>query len=224
MERTVLIQDIESLKKNSSSDNVRRISNKYKMKADSASELIKALQQYTSYIEQRQNKNNRTIVLELEDNLDLEKYQGLWYNAARIPQPFDMDTPWETAEYKIIDAKTVSVTNTAYMKDGRVRGKIEGTAQVMNNDTSTLYVSFPTGQPKSVNPEANYLIHETDYETYAVVGSYDGSNLYILSRTRPMSISLYRHILRYVEKLGYDITLLQKDYGAVEYEDDCIVL
>lgn len=224
MNRTELIQDIESLKKDSSSNNVRRISNRYKMKADSASELIKALQQYTSYTGQSPNKSNRTIVLELEDNLDLERYQGLWYNAARIPQPFDMDTPWETAEYKIIDENTVSVTNTAYMKDGRVRGKIEGTAQVMNNDTSTLYVSFPTGQPRSDNPEANYLIHKTDYETYALVGSYDGSNLYILSRTRPMSLSLYRRLLRYVEKLGYDITLLKKDYKAIESEDDCTFL
>lgn len=223
MEREELIDDIESLHEDDSAGNVNRLAEKYNVEADNADDLIDQLMQYTSHLSEKRPEA-RTIRLELQPDLDLQKYQGLWYDVARIPQPFDRNTPWETAQYKILDSRTIQVVNTAYNKDDSVRGEIVGTAEVID-DPSSLYVSFPTGQPRMANPEANYLIHKTDYVRYAVVGSYDGSNLYILSRTRPMAAGLYANILRYVSDLGYDVSRLQKDYRSISSEsDDCNIL
>ncbi len=186
--------------------------------------LIDYLTQYTSY-DYSEIKNRpppRDIKVALQPDLQLEDYQGLWYNAGRIPQPFDRSTPWETAQYRISDKKTssglpiVTVLNTAYNEDGSIRGKIQGTAEVMDaQQKSALYVSFPTGQPRSSNPTANYLIHATDYRTFAVVGSYDGSNLYFLVRQRPIQKELYDKMLQYSQRLGYDIAQVVPGYGAV---------
>jgi len=152
----------------------------------------------------------------LQQNFDVSKYMGIWYNAARYPQPFDMNTPWETAQYSILSPTKIEVKNTAYNEDNSVRGQIIGSAEVFDpNIKSRLYVSFPTGQPRPQNPIPNYLIHATDYDDYSIVGSYDKSNLYILVRQRPITRSHYNELLKLAVSFGYDTSKLQQDYGAV---------
>jgi lipocalin len=231
--RDELLNAIAFLKDNISSGIVLEfIASKYGAKInpvktiyENAVSLVDYLTQYTSYDYSAIIKNRpppRDIKVALQPDLQLESYQGLWYNAGRIPQPFDRSTPWETAQYRISDKKTssglpiVTVLNTAYNEDGSIRGKIQGTAEVMDaQQKSALYVSFPTGQPRPQNPSANYLIHATDYTTFAVVGSYDGSNLYFLVRQRPIGKELYAKMLDYAQRLGYDTSLVVPDYGAV---------
>jgi len=241
MDRASLLGDIQSLHQDDSHDNVTRLAQKYHSQATSAHDLEEELMQFTSYLD-RPKVEPRKIKMELQPDFDLKRYQGLWYNAARIPQPFDMNTPWETAEYTLKEGDLstavdkspyIEVINTAYQKDGRVRGKIVGSAVYLgtrsgksvryNTDAAELYVSFPTGQPKEENQKPNYLVHKTDYDRYAIVGSYDGSNLYILSRTRPLDEGTYSRILNYVDSLGYDISLLRTDYGAVGSSEGCII-
>lgn len=157
----------------------------------------------------------------LQEDFDISRYQGLWYDVARFPQFFDMNTPWETAYYTLKSDENgsyIKVHNTAYHKDGCVKNEIIGRADIVDsNQPAALYVSFPHifsflfGNPNV----ANYLIHATDYENYAIVGSYNKKSLYILSRQRPMSREFYNDLLDYVESLGYDITHLQEDYESL---------
>jgi len=159
---------------------------------------------------------------ELQENFDPERYQGLWYDVARFPKFFDRNTPWQTAEYTL---KTddrgdyIEVHNTAYYEDGTVKKDIDGTARPVDpNEPAALYVSFPNifsvlfGDPD----RANYLVHATDYDTYAVVGSYDRRSLYILARERPITMEKYEELLEYVTELEYDVNNLQEDYGSVD--------
>jgi apolipoprotein D and lipocalin family protein len=162
----------------------------------------------------------------LQKDFDLERYQGLWYDVARFPKFFDKTTPWQTAEYTLKNdekGKYVEVYNTAYNKDGSVKKDIFGKARIVNpEEPAALYVSFSNivsfffGDPDT----ANYLVHETDYDSYAVVGSYDRTSLYLLARQRPVTIEFYEKLLKYVNELGYDIRNLQEDYGAIEQEKE----
>jgi len=231
MNRNGLLADIRVLEKYPSDQLVAAIAGKYQISTDKADELIDGLLQYISYPDAGRPGNGQlpTGVLRinavLQDDFDLKRYLGHWYNAASIPQPFDRNTPWETADYRVLDPSTVEVLNTAWNKDETMRGKIVGTAE-LTDLPGALYVSFPTGQPRPPNPVANYLVHKTDYVRYAIVGSYDGSNLYILSRVRPMSRALYDNILEYVKVLGYDVNLLKEGYRAIkgDSDDDCTIL
>lgn len=159
---------------------------------------------------------------ELQRNFDPIRYQGLWYDVARFPKFFDRDTPWQTAYYTLKtdnDGKYIEVHNTAYNRDGSVKKEITGTARAVDpKQPAALYVSFPNifallfGDPST----ANYLVHETDYETYAIVGSYDRNSLYLLARQRPISIELYKKLLYRVAALEYSIIQLQEDFGAID--------
>ena len=111
------------------------------------------------------------------------------------------------------------VENTGYNTDGTVKDNIIGNAKVLSN--AALRVEFPTSflfqkSPERMDPRvANYLVHATDYVSYAIVGSYDKSNLYILTRNRPISREFYDSLVRYCSGLGYDVGKLREGYGAI---------
>lgn len=207
--------------------------------AENAKMLEDYILQYTSYVAPNEipgtmsniMSSNRSpmftrpaplnIKIETQPNFNVRKYMGLWYNAARIPQPFDRDTPWETAEYKLNKSGIIKVDNTAYNQDDSIKGEIIGTAEMVDpRNPALLYVSFPTGQPREENPQANYIVHKTDYVRYSIVGSYDGSNLYFLVRNRPIDEGLYRAMIDYAKKLGYNTDLLRQDFLAIEELSD----
>jgi apolipoprotein D and lipocalin family protein len=228
--RQEILADINVLDMNPTQQQIDVISQKYNINSSSPSDLKARLMQYTSYTDDteipREVKSISPIRQIFQENFNVNRYQGLWYNAASIPQPFDQGTAWETAEYKVIDEKTIQVTNTAYESDNSVRGRIVGKAEILDlSRPSQLYVTFPTGQPRMTNPVANYLVHITDYESYAVVGSFDGSNLYFLVRNRPIPLNLYLDLVNYAKQLGYNTSLLRKLYGAIdERVNGCILL
>lgn len=226
--RQEILVDINILSNNPTLRQINTISHKYNINSSSPSDLKDRLMQYTSYTGETKISSSSTIKRVFQKNFDVKKYQGFWYTAASIPQPFDQGTAWKTAEYKILNTRTIQVTNTAYNQDRSVRGKIMGEAEILDPSRPyQLYVSFPTGQPREINPTANYLVHATDYESYAVVGSFDGSNLYLLVRNRPIPPEFYLELVKYARGLGYDVSLLRKDYGAV-YEktgaNNCVLL
>jgi apolipoprotein D and lipocalin family protein len=207
--------DIDFLRRNDNPLIIKYIANKYGLRTSSSKNILEYLSQYKSYPPKQEIE--RKIKLELQQNFDPERYMGLWYTAARIPQFFDRNTPWETAEYEIIKDGLIKVKNTAYNKNNSIKGQIIGTAEVIDDDEpAALYVSFPTGRPRPSKIYPNYLINKTDYDNYSVVGSLDGKNLYFLVRERPISENLYSRMLAYAKHLGYDVTKLVQDYGAID--------
>jgi len=236
MNRRELIITIEFLKSNLDSlIIVEYVCNKYGLKLDpnltlgmAGQNVIDYLMQFTSYIDpnevlggqqmiqQNSPAGTQKIKIETQADFNVSKYTGKWYNASRIPQPFDRNTPWETAEYKILKPRLIEVKNTSYNENNSIKGQIVGTAEILDpNNMALLYVSFPTGQPRQENPKANYIIHKTDYKRYSIVGSYNGSNLYFLVRDRPIKRDLYEAMIKYAQSLGYDTNKLQEDYGAI---------
>jgi lipocalin len=62
---------------------------------------------------------NGQAPLETVPRVDLDRYQGKWYEVARLPNRFQSDCAGATAEYGLREDGKISVLNT-YTKEGDV--------------------------------------------------------------------------------------------------------
>jgi apolipoprotein D and lipocalin family protein len=159
----------------------------------------------------------------LQKNFDAQAYMGKWYQIAAIPQFFDRACARSTAQYTLLSDR-VNVFNTCYDKEWNVITSITGSAVAPNPCIpAALRVSFPNPPPPAPPlpespPGPNYLIHNTDYVNYAIVGSPTRNSFYILSRKAKMCESEYKKWLKYAKSLGYDTSLIQANFHAVAPE------
>ena len=105
--------------------------------------------------------------------------------------------------------------NVAYDKKWKLISSITGTAVPNVEQPAALTVTFPPPAPAPKG--VNYIIHETDYNGYSIVGSCDRVYVYILSRNKTMSSKLYHKLVKRVKKLGYNTDNLTVDYHAVKH-------
>lgn len=136
--------------------------------------------------------------------VDLNSYQGLWYENYRFPNEFEVGCYNVTAEYKLIGNR-VSVRNTCVKKNGKSRvGK--GTAIVVNNETNAeLKVSFvPILQRWGIfGGDYNIIALGQDYE-YVLVGSKDRTYLWILSRFEELDDQIVKMLFKKAQSQGYN--------------------
>ena len=158
--------------------------------------------------------SNSSAELKVVPELDLNKYIGLWYEIARLPNGFQkMCVGDVTARYELLEDGSISVINSCVESDGTTR-TAEGTARLANSDgpTSKLEVRFaPAFLSFLPFVWGDYWVIDLapDY-SYSVVGHPDRTYLWILSRTPQMEDSTYQQILESIEKLGYDPSELVK--------------
>lgn len=152
----------------------------------------------------------------LQKNFDPQKYMNSWFQIARIPQFFEngLNCFNQTAQYTLLHDK-VKVFNSCIGPNGEVIRTATGEAIIEDNKKpAALTVSFP-GYPESLALGPNYLIHDTDYTKYAIVGSSDRSGLYILCRKKKMREKMYSNILDFCKKLNYDVKKLKVDSDTI---------
>lgn len=138
------------------------------------------------------------------DNVDVERYMGLWYQIATNPTPFSDDLVAVTAEYTLLEDGTVQVYNRGLENnfDGEVND-IMGKAVVVDTKTNAaLRVSFPSVPFNT--PFPNYLIVVLDQEEYqyAAITDPSRSSLFILSRTPTIDEEIYQFILEKLAELN----------------------
>ncbi len=141
--------------------------------------------------------------------VDLERYQGRWYEIARLPNRFEKDCVGVTAEYsfkrKTEEFTELSVVNRCYKKD------FDGNLQVANGKarayagetTAKLKVSFV---PWFFLFAGDYWVIElADDYRYAVVGEPGRKFLWILAREKTMAERDLQGVLERLESQhGYD--------------------
>lgn len=212
-----LVTDLLFLQYNNNLNIINYLANKYQLTTNSAKDIIDYLLQFTGDLDKEEPQE--TYPVELQENFDPARYSGKWYTIARIPHAFDRSTSWETAEYRVLRPGVIEVVNTGYDKNNQVKGQVIGTAEMVNSMNpalrAALYVSFPTSYFVSQTRIPNYLIHQTDYDNFSIVGSYDKKSLYFLGRQRPIARNLYQEMLAYAQDLGYDTNLLVPCDGAI---------
>lgn len=150
--------------------------------------------------------------LETAKNVSLERYQGVWYDIAHLPQKFQDDCRCVTAEYTL-KKDFVEVFNTCYNKESGQVSTITGKATTVNpDDNSELQVQFfwPfKGDYYIIKIEPNY--------TYAMVGAPDRESLWILCREPEPAAAKLKEYLNFAESLGFDTSnLVYTDQSCYE--------
>lgn len=144
-------------------------------------------------------------------NFSLEKYLGTWYEIARMPHRFERDLSDVKAEYTLRPDGKVKVVNTGW-RDGEIR-RIEGVAEMKKDrDLGELQVSF--FRPFYGDYRIIYLT--PDYQV-SVVTSDTRDYLWVLARKPVVAPEQLRESLKFAEKCGFPIKLLQYPGGNVEH-------
>ena len=148
------------------------------------------------------------------DNVDLDRYQGKWFEVARYPNRFQKKCVGDTtATYTIKKKGIVEVVNECMTKKGKMDRAV-GKAKVVNDETNAqLKVRFA---PRWIGwlpfVWGDYWIIDLEKEnySYAVVGDPSRKYLWILSREPKIEEATYSKILSVIESKGFDTNKLVK--------------
>ena len=144
-------------------------------------------------------------------NVEVSQYVGKWYAHYSLPQFFTRKCNAQTAEYEIINSKTISVFNTCLKTKGVKT--IQGQAVIINDKTNAeLIVTFNNFFTRLFKVKGDYNIMKLDpnYE-YVLVGSRNRKSLWLMSRS-PVEIpeAVVQEYLDLAKKDGFDLSKLEK--------------
>jgi apolipoprotein D and lipocalin family protein len=142
--------------------------------------------------------------VEVVKNFELERYLGTWYEIARFDHSFERGLTHVTAEYSVIDAKTVRVVNSGFNTAEGKQETREGKAKFAGDKTvGSLKVSF-------FGPfygGYHILALDEDYQ-YALVSGPTRNYLWILSRTPALEQEVYDGLVQVAADFDFDTSRL----------------
>jgi apolipoprotein D and lipocalin family protein len=143
--------------------------------------------------------------------LDLRRYQGVWYEIANYPNRFQkMCVGGTTATYTIQPGGDVEVLNRCRKSDG-TWAAARGAARVPGGPGSArLQVRFAPAWLSWLSAVwAPYWVFDIDRDyTLAAVGEPSREYLWILSRSPTVDPVRYQALLERIRAAGYDVTRL----------------
>ena len=143
----------------------------------------------------------RNIDTSTDDELNLERFMGLWYEIARMNHPFERGMSHVTASYSLMGDGSVEVCNEGIKSLTMRRKRIVGKAVMPDSDRPRrLRVSFFP----MIYSDYNILKIDDDY-TCVLIGSRTSDCLWILSRTPEVSTAVYSEMLTEAARRGYDV-------------------
>jgi apolipoprotein D and lipocalin family protein len=145
-------------------------------------------------------------------SVDLLRYQGTWYEIARLPNYFERKLKCISATYTLRDDGKITVLNKGNnIAPPHKPSSSEGIAWVPDkNSPAKLKVQF--FWPFS----GDYWIMYLDQEyRYVLVGDPDRKYLWILCREKQLDEPTYRMLLKKATDNGYDIA------SIIRVEHDC---
>jgi apolipoprotein D and lipocalin family protein len=134
--------------------------------------------------------------------VDLNRYKGLWYEIARLPNFFERKLKCTSATYTLREDGRITVLNKGnYLSDPEKSTSSKGVAWIPDKKyPAKLKVQFfwPfTG---------DYWIMDLDKEyRYVLVGDPSAKYLWILAREKKMDESTYNMLLQKAINNGYDV-------------------
>jgi len=138
--------------------------------------------------------------------VELQRYQGTWYELARLPMFFQRNCVQSEARYGLREDGRIDVTNRCLEKDGQWN-QANGIAEAqVPGRTDKLWVRFDNWfsrlAPDLTKGEYWVLYHDVDYRV-AVVGHPNREYLWLLSRTPTVSDQTRDQLLALARKQGY---------------------
>jgi apolipoprotein D and lipocalin family protein len=143
--------------------------------------------------------------------VDLKRYQGKWYELARMPMFFQRNCAQSEAHYALKDDGNVAVLNRCRTLQGEWQ-EANGTATPqLPGETDKLWVEFDNWFSRILPGVAKgdyWILHIGDGYQTAVVGNPDRKYLWLLSRTPTVSSEVREELLAKARQQGYDTNRL----------------
>jgi apolipoprotein D and lipocalin family protein len=139
------------------------------------------------------------------NEVDLQRYSGLWYEIAKIPNRFQKKCLRGTnAKYTLREDGRITVVNRCYQKDGSLQ-VAEGIAKIVegsgNAKLKVSFVSFLGWRPFW----GDYWVLGLDqgYQ-WAVIGTPDRKYGWVLARSPSLNEGTMAEIFTIIERNGYE--------------------
>jgi apolipoprotein D and lipocalin family protein len=148
---------------------------------------------------------------ETAGQVDLQRYQGTWYELARLPMFFQRNCVRSEANYALQDDGSVAVTNRCETKKGEWN-QVKGDAVLQQlGKTDKLWVRFDNWFSNffpALTKGHYWILYLDDNYSVALVGSPDRDYLWLLSRKSEVDAATRDTLLDEARKRGYDISEL----------------
>jgi apolipoprotein D and lipocalin family protein len=143
--------------------------------------------------------------------VDLQRYQGTWYELARLPMFFQRDCLRSEAHYQLQADGSVAVTNRCETGDGEWQeAKGEAVPQEAGS-TDRLWVRFDNWFSR-IFPDLTkghyWVLYLDEAYSTALVGSPDRKYLWLLARDTEVDQATRERLLTEAERRGYDTSEL----------------
>lgn len=153
--------------------------------------------------------------LPTQTNLDLEKYMGIWYEQALLPNRFQKECVSDvSAEYIKKDAQYLQVTNQCRTADGSMKtamglGRLNPAVEPPN--PAVLEVRFAPDWLSWVPMIWGdyWVIKVQDNYQYSLVGTPDREYLWVLSRDKNADSNKVKELLNYAKSLNFDVSKVE---------------
>lgn len=148
--------------------------------------------------------------LPVENNVDVARFIGKWYTITSLPQFFTRNCEGQTADYGIIDEKTISVHNVCYKKNGKTKD-IQGKGVILDApNNARLAITFDTFWTRLFRVKGDYNIIKLGegYDT-VMVGANDRKSLWIMSRTPTIDPTTLLNYKLQAKQLGFSTEQLK---------------
>lgn len=141
------------------------------------------------------------------DTVDLKRYEGTWYEIARLPMWFQRDCIRSQAKYTLRDDASVEVVNSCTTADNEVQ-TARGRASVVDAQSNAkLEVVFDNWFsrlfPNLTKGKYWIIALAPDYSS-AMVGHPNREYLWILARTPELEETRYQALVRRAKTLGFN--------------------
>lgn len=145
------------------------------------------------------------------DSVDFKRYQGKWFELARLPMFFQRDCAQSEAHYNLKPDGSVGVLNRCQTLEGEWQEASGNATPQVPGKTDKLWVEFDnwfsTVLPGVTRGEYWVLYVGDDYQT-ALVGNPDRKYLWILSRKPTVPAWQRESLLAKARQQGYDTNRL----------------
>jgi len=145
-------------------------------------------------------------------SVDLNRYKGVWYEIARLPNFFERKLKCTSATYTLRDDGRITVLNKGnYLSDPKKSTSSKGVAWIPDKESpAKLKVQF--FWPFS----GDYWIMDLDKDyRYVLIGEPSFKYLWILAREKKMDETTYQMLLQKAVSNGYDIK------SIIRVQQDC---
>jgi apolipoprotein D and lipocalin family protein len=153
---------------------------------------------------------DRSEALPTAKDVDVARYMGKWYTIASLPQFYTRNCVGQTADYEVLDEKTISVKNTCLKENGKTK-TITGKGVVQDApNNARLQIRFNTFWTSLFRIKGEYVIIKLsdDYDS-VMVGSTDRKSLWIMSRLPTIDPTIFIQYKTLAHDLGFSVEQLK---------------